>query len=105
MADVRFQEKNFEVDEDGFLLRFEDWCPEWVDFVKESEGIQEITADHEKVIAFLQEYYKKNGIAPMVRILSKNTGFKLKEIYEMFPSGPGKGACKMAGLPKSTGCV
>ena len=22
-----------------------------------------------------------------------------------FPSGPGKGACKMAGLPKPTGCV
>ncbi|MDQ7835963.1 MAG: TusE/DsrC/DsvC family sulfur relay protein [Humidesulfovibrio sp.] len=50
-------------------------------------------------------YYKKNGIAPMVRILSKVTGYKLKEIYELFPSGPGKGACKMAGLPKPTGCV
>ena len=43
--------------------------------------------------------------APMVRILSKVTGFKLKHIYELFPSGPGKGACKMAGLPKPTGCV
>ena len=42
---------------------------------------------------------------PMVRILSKVTGFKLKHIYELFPSGPGKGACKMAGLPKPTGCV
>ncbi|HPS25746.1 MAG TPA: TusE/DsrC/DsvC family sulfur relay protein, partial [Bacteroidales bacterium] len=27
------------------------------------------------------------------------------EIYELFPSGPGKGACKIAGLPKPTGCV
>ncbi len=53
----------------------------------------------------LQDYYKKNGIAPMVRILSKVTGFKLKHIYELFPSGPGKGACKMAGLAKPTGCV
>ncbi|MGD8530833.1 MAG: TusE/DsrC/DsvC family sulfur relay protein [Syntrophobacterales bacterium] len=26
-------------------------------------------------------------------------------MYELFPSGPGKGACKMAGLPKPTGCV
>ena len=54
---------------------------------------------------FPQDYYRKNGIAPMVRILSKNTGYKLKEVYELFPSGPGKGACKMAGLPKPTGCV
>lgn len=41
----------------------------------------------------------------MVRVLSKVTKFKLKHIYELFPSGPGKGACKMAGLPKPTGCV
>ncbi len=105
MAVVEFQGKQFEVDEDGFLQRFEDWSPEWVDYVKETEGIKEITDEHQKVIDFLQDYYKKNGIAPMVRILSKVTGFKLKHIYELFPSGPGKGACKMAGLPKPTGCV
>lgn len=105
MAEVSYQDKTFEVDEDGFLIQFANWCPEWVDFVKESEGISEVTDDHRRVVTFLQEYYKKNGIAPMVRILSKNTGFKLKEIYELFPSGPGKGACKMAGLPKPTGCV
>jgi tRNA 2-thiouridine synthesizing protein E len=76
-----------------------------VDYVKELEGITELKEDHWKVINMLQEYFKKNGIAPMVRILSKVTGFKLKYIYELFPSGPGKGACKMAGLPKPTGCV
>ena len=105
MAVVEFKGKKFEVDEDGFLQRFDDWNPEWVEYVKESEGIKELTDNHKKVIECLQDYYKKNGIAPMVRILSKVTGFKLKEIYELFPSGPGKGACKMAGLPKPTGCV
>ncbi len=102
---VEFKGKTFEVDEDGFLQNFEDWCEEWVEYVKESEGIKELTDEHWKVIRFLQDYYKKNGIAPMVRILSKVTGYKLKKIYELFPSGPGKGACKMAGLPKPTGCV
>lgn len=105
MAIVEFQGKNFEIDEDGFLQRFEAWCPEWVEYVKESEGIKDLNEEHRKVIEFLQDYYKKNGIAPMVRILSKVTGYKLKHIYELFPSGPGKGACKMAGLPKPTGCV
>ncbi|MGC9022752.1 MAG: TusE/DsrC/DsvC family sulfur relay protein, partial [Dissulfurimicrobium sp.] len=80
-------------------------CNEWVDYVKEQEGISELTDEHWKMINTLQDYYKKNGIAPMVRILSKTTGFPLKKIYELFPSGPGKGACKMAGLPKPTGCV
>jgi tRNA 2-thiouridine synthesizing protein E len=105
MAEINYKDKIFEVDDDGFLLRFEDWGPEWVDYVKESEGLSEVTENHVKVINFLQDYYKRNGIAPMVRIISKNTGFKLKEIYEFFPSGPSKGACKMAGLPKATGCV
>jgi len=105
MPVVEYKGKSFEVDEDGFLQSFDMWSPEWVDFVKESEGIAELTDDHWKVLNMLQDYYKKNGIAPMVRILSKVTGFKLKQIYELFPSGPGKGACKMAGLAKPTGCV
>ena len=84
---------------------FNNWNEAWVRHVKTTEGIEELTDEHWKVINVLQDYYKKNGIAPMVRILSKVTGFKLKYIYELFPSGPGKGACKMAGLPKPTGCV
>jgi tRNA 2-thiouridine synthesizing protein E len=105
MAVVEHQGKKFEVDEDGFLAILDEWGPEWVDYVKDLEGIHELKEDHWKVIHMLQDYFKKNGIAPMVRILSKVTGFKLKYIYELFPSGPGKGACKMAGLPKPTGCV
>lgn len=106
MATIEHGGKSFEVDEDGFLLGgMEAWNEGWVDYVKTIEGIGDLTDEHWKVINALQDYYKKNGIAPMVRILSKTTGFPLKRIYELFPSGPGKGACKMAGLPKPTGCV
>ena len=105
MPTVEFKGNVFDVDEDGFLQSLDGWNTDWVQYVKESEGIQELTDEHWKVINMLQDYYKKNGIAPMVRILSKVTGFKLKYIYELFPSGPGKGACKMAGLAKPTGCV
>ena len=105
MPQVEFLEKTFTVDEDGFIDSYENWCEEWVQFVKGEEGIDELGDEHRLVIKTLREYYEKNGIAPMVRVLSKVTGFKLKHIYELFPSGPGKGACKMAGLPKPTGCV
>jgi len=105
MAQVEFKGKTFEVDEDGFIASFDTWSPEWVDYVKTFEGISELTDEHWQVIHVLQDYYRQHGIAPMVRILTKVTGFKLKHIYELFPSGPGKGACKMAGLPKPTGCV
>ncbi|RKX61153.1 MAG: sulfite reductase [Thermodesulfobacteriota bacterium] len=106
MAELEFGGEKFEIDEDGFLLGgIEHWNRTWVDYVKSTEGIEELTEEHWKLVNVLQEYFKKNGIAPMVRILSKATGFPLKKVYELFPSGPGKGACKMAGLPKPTGCV
>ena len=106
MAELEFGGETFEIDEDGFLLGgIECWNRTWMDYVKTTEGIEEITEEHWALVNVLQEYFKKNGIAPMVRILSKATGFPLKKVYELFPSGPGKGACKMAGLPKPTGCV
>lgn len=105
MATIDFNGKAFEIDEDGFLLDYNLYCDEWVDYVKTQEGIDELNDEHWLLIKVLQDYYEKNGIAPMVRVLSKLTKFKLKHIYELFPSGPGKGACKMAGLPKPTGCV
>ncbi len=105
MPTVDFMCTSFTVDEDGFIDSYENWSKEWVQWVKKEEGIEELNDEHQKVIDVLRDYYEKNGIAPMVRVLSKVTGFKLKHIYELFPSGPGKGACKMAGLPKPTGCV
>ena len=105
MPSIDFEGNTFSVDEDGFIDDFNNWTKDWVKYVKHTEGIEELTDEHWKVINVLQDYYRKNGIAPMVRILSKVTGYKLKYIYELFPSGPGKGACKMAGLPKPTGCV
>ena len=105
MPTVDFMGKTFTIDEDGFIDSYDSWCEEWVQWVKKEEGIEELNDEHKKVIDVLRDYYEKNGIAPMVRVLSKVTGLKLKHIYELFPSGPGKGACKMAGLPKPTGCV
>jgi tRNA 2-thiouridine synthesizing protein E len=73
--------------------------------VPSTEAVNELTDKHWKVINYLREYYLEFGIAPMIRKLCKKTEFSLKEIYDLFPSGPAKGACKVAGLPKPTGCV
>jgi len=105
MATVEFKGNNWTIDEDGFIDDFNNWNEDWVEYVKGIEGINEITDEHWKVIKYLQDYYKQYGLAPMISLLTKKTGFKLKYIYELFPSGPAKGACKVAGLPKPTGCV
>ena len=72
----------------------------------------ELSDDHWEIINFLREYYEEYQIAPAVRVLTKAVGKKLgadkgnsKYLYELFPYGPAKQACKFAGLPKPTGCV
>jgi len=94
-----------ELDEDGFVVDPDLWSEELAKVFATSEGISELTDDHWKVINYLRDYYKQFQIAPMIRKLCKETGCSLKYIYELFPSGPAKGACKLAGLPKPTGCV
>ena len=93
------------LDEDGFLQEPDLWTEMVAEEFAKNEGVESLTDDHWKVINYLREYYLKNKIAPMVRRLCKETGFNVKKIYELFPSGPAKGACKLAGLPKPTGCV
>jgi len=94
-----------EVDEDGFLQEPETWNENVAAALATTEGVSEMTDAHWKVVNYLRDYYAKFGIAPMIRKLCKETGYPLKEIYELFPSGPAKGACKVAGLAKPTGCV
>ena len=93
------------VDEDGFLEDPADWTEDIAAALAKMEEVDELTENHWKVVTYLRDYYQEFGIAPMIRKLCKQTGFKLKEIYAMFPTGPAKGACKIAGLPKPTGCV
>jgi tRNA 2-thiouridine synthesizing protein E len=94
-----------EVDDDGFLLRPELWNEQVALALASTEDIDALTDDHWKIMTYIREYHAEHGVAPMVRKLCKDTGYKLKEIYALFPSGPARGACKVAGLEKPTGCV
>ena len=105
MATMNIAGKQVEIDEDGFLVNPEDWNEDVVKAFAALEDVAELTEDHWKLIDYLRNYYKQFGIAPMIRKMCKDTGFTLKQIYDLFPSGPAKGACKLAGLPKPTGCV
>ena len=96
---------SIEVDEDGFMQEPDGWDKDIAAALGTTEGVDDLTEDHWKVVDYLRNYYLQFGVAPMIRKLCKETGYDLKRIYELFPSGPAKGACKVAGLPKPTGCV
>ena len=103
--------KTYETDEEGYLANLSDWKPELAEAMAQADGA-ELSDNHWEVIKFLREYYEEYQIAPAVRVLTKAIGKKLgkdkgnsKYLYELFPYGPAKQACKYAGLPKPTGCV
>jgi len=111
MSTISVSGKTIEVDEEGYLVNRSDWTEE---VGKEMAKIDncDLTPNHWEVINFLREYYEEYQIAPAVRVLTKAIGKKLgadkgnsKYLYELFPYGPAKQACKYAGLPKPTGCV
>ncbi|MDR2585730.1 MAG: TusE/DsrC/DsvC family sulfur relay protein [Prevotellaceae bacterium] len=105
MASLEIDGKTFEVDGDGFLTDPSIWNDKTAQLFAESDGIAELTPNHWAVIRMIRSHFEENGNAPMVRALCKETGLKLKEIYELFPLGPARGACRVAGLPKPDGCV
>lgn len=106
MSVLEFNGTQLEVNEEGFLVDPSLWTEELAAFLAlKEEGLEQLTEDHWSVIRFIRGHFLENDSAPMVRAMCKSTGVPLKRIYELFPSGPAKGACKLAGLPKPDGCV
>ncbi len=100
-----------EADEEGYITDISLWSPALATLIAESENI-EMDDDHWEVVNFLRNYYEEYQIAPAVRVLTKAIKKKLGPdkgsslyLYKLFPLGPAKQACKIAGLPNPTGCI
>ena len=100
-----------EHDEEGYITNISEWTPELAALIAKAENV-EMSDDAWEVVNFLRSYYEEYQIAPAVRVLTKAIKRKLgdekgnsKYLYELFPYGPAKQACKIAGLPKPTSCI
>lgn len=111
MANIEVNGKTIELDEENYMVNLADWDKDVAKVLADQDSA-ELTESHWEVINFLREYYEEYQIAPAVRVLTKAIGKKLgaekgnsKYLYELFPYGPAKQACRYAGLPKPTGCI
>lgn len=111
MGTIEVNGKALEVDDDGFLINREDWNMDVATCFAKAEGV-EMTSQHWEIVNFLREYYKQYQMAPMIKVLIREIEKKfgaekgnVKYLYEIFPGGPAKQACKIAGLPRPTGCI
>ena len=94
-----------EVNEEGFLVDSSQWTEEVAREIAAQVGIAELTDRHWQVIKFCREDAEAQGQPPGVRRISKLSGVGMKELYKLFPKGPGKLAAKVSGLPKPKGCI
>lgn len=105
MATLEIEDKVFEVDGDGFLAQPEIWNEDVARLIAKSDGIEEMNEKHWAIVNIIRSNFEEKGMAPMIRTICKETGLRLREIYQLFPLGPARGACRVAGLPKPDGCV
>ena len=104
MTTVLMAGQNIEVDKEGFLLNPDQWTPDVAVDLAAENGI-ELTEKHWQVIDFCRRSAAEKGASPTVRGITKGTGISTKEMYQLFPKGPGILSAKIAGLSKPKGCI
>lgn len=111
MPTIDVEGKSYEVDEEGYLMDWQVWNEGVAAAMAKEDGL-DLSEEHWNVIRFLRDYFDKYQIAPMIKILTKELAKTFgkekgntKYLYELYPAGPAKQACRYAGLPKPTGCV
>ena len=94
-----------DVNEEGFFTDPDQWTEEMAPELAAVEGIDELTDRHWQVLRFMRSEQAEKGTGPTVRLLGKTSGVPVKELYQLFPTGPAKIAAKVAGIPKPRGCI
>ena len=93
-----------ELDADGFMTDAAAWNKEIATELAKRSGI-ELTDKHWQVIEFCRKDAQEKGEAPGVRRITKNAGVSMRDMYQLFPKGPGKLAALISGLAKPKGCI
>jgi tRNA 2-thiouridine synthesizing protein E len=90
-------------DAEGYLVDPSEWTEEFAEKVAQSEGIA-MTDEHWKVVRFMRGWLDEHGVAPDARHVMKFLAGKREagraRMFELFPYGYVKQACKIAGMKK-----
>jgi TusE/DsrC/DsvC family sulfur relay protein len=108
---VKVGDEHIELDAGGFMLHQQQWSIEVAEALASHRDF-ELTEAHWEIIRFVQEYYATYAIEPPMRALVKAVKERFGEargnsryLYQLFPDGPAKDACRYAGLPKPVSCI
>ncbi|MEW6571407.1 MAG: TusE/DsrC/DsvC family sulfur relay protein [Nitrospirota bacterium] len=101
MAAIEVEGKKIELDDEGYMVNFEDWNEKVACALADIEGVSKtcpLTEDKMFLLKFIREYYKKYNAFPLPTAVCKNVHQPSQCVVERFID-PFK-AWKIAGLPK-----
>jgi tRNA 2-thiouridine synthesizing protein E len=108
---LKVKNRCLEITDQGFLVNMADWDEEVAMRLAEHNAIQ-LSPQHWEIILFMRQYYQQFKHLPTARVFTKAVAVKLGEnkgnsryLHQLFPDGPLKYACKLAGLPKPPTCL
>jgi len=94
-------------DEEGYLVNPDDWTEAIATELAQEEGLA-LSADHWVSIAYMRTYLAEHGVTPDIRHVAKHLATHLgcdkkkgkARLFELFPYGYVKQACKVAGMKR-----
>jgi len=97
---------NRHMDPDGRLVSLPDWSDAIATDLAKDRGL-ELTTQHLNVLNTLRDYYceqtdwrhPRDTLKVMEQACGEGTENSRKELYQLFPDGPVREACLLAGLP------
>lgn len=102
---------SLETTADGFLRNAMSWDETIAQVLAEREGMV-LSPAHWEILWFIRDYYFQFQHLPNARMFAAAIRKSLGEdkassryLQQLFPAGPLKYACKLAGLPKPPTCL
>jgi tRNA 2-thiouridine synthesizing protein E len=94
------------IDEEGYLIDPADWNEQLARILAQQENI-ELGDAHWVAINFMRDFYQEHQVIPDVRFvtrhLTESLGGSRNLIFELFPYGYVKQACRIAGMRRPRG--
>jgi len=105
VTEITLPSGKIELDEHGYLTDPDKWSAEVAEHIAQKEGIA-LTQAHWVILNFMRDYLAEHGIMADVRFVLKllsdshqtNKSGAKKILFELFPYGYVKQACKIAGM-------
>jgi TusE/DsrC/DsvC family sulfur relay protein len=101
MTTIEVEGLKIQLDQEGYLVNFDDWNETVACALAEREGVSKTCPMNEKqmeILKFIREYYRKFNSIPIVRAVCTNVHQPKECEYIQFPDPVT--ACKIAGIPK-----